>query len=120
VVPWQAPDRFDEMVLRGAVLENAADMARAYPDLWESPEAARKAKQRRGTNAFNESSLKAFVPLLVSYQPAGAGQKVRRAWFAPAVIGDPRTWLEDRLGPLATYEVVLVQETSEAPAEPVS
>ena len=44
VVPWQAPDRFDEMALRGAVLENAADMARAYPDLWESHEAARKAK----------------------------------------------------------------------------
>jgi hypothetical protein len=44
--------------------------------------------------------------------------KVGRAWFDRAVIGDPRTWLEDRLGPLATYEVVVVQETIEAPAEP--
>jgi hypothetical protein len=53
VVPWEAPDRFDEMALRGAVLENAADMARAYPDLWESHDAARKAKQRSGTNSYN-------------------------------------------------------------------
>jgi hypothetical protein len=27
VVPWQVPDRFAEMALRGVVLENAADMA---------------------------------------------------------------------------------------------
>jgi putative DNA primase/helicase len=120
IVPWQAPDRFDEMALRGAVLENAADMARAYPDLWESHDAARKARQRSGTNAYNSISIKAFVPLLVSYRPVGRGQKDRKALFDQAVIGDPRTWLEDRLGPLAMYEVVLVQETSEAPAEPVS
>jgi hypothetical protein len=89
VVPWEAPDRFDEMALRGAVLENAADMARAYPDLWESHEAARKAKQRSGTNSYKSIYIKAFVPLLVRYRPLGSGQKDRKDLFDQTTIIDP-------------------------------
>jgi putative DNA primase/helicase len=120
VVPWEAPDRFDEMALCGAVLENAADMARAYPDLWENHEAAKKAKQRSGTNAYNDTYIKAFVPLLVGYRPVGAGQKDRRGWFDMTIISDPRAWLEERLGPLAKYEVMVAHEIIDAAAEPVS
>jgi putative DNA primase/helicase len=120
VVPWQAPDWFDEMALRGAVLENAADMARAYSDLWESHEVARKAKQRSGTNAYNDNYIKEFVPLLVRYRLAGGGQKDRNALFDQTVIIDPRAWLEHRLGPLAAYEVVAEHETSDAAVEPAS
>jgi hypothetical protein len=29
----------------------------------------------------------------------------REAYFDPAVIPDPRAWLEERLGPLAAFEV---------------
>jgi hypothetical protein len=59
VVPWQAPDRFDEMALQGAVLENAADMARAYPELWETPKAAEHDKARRTPpNSFIDTLLK--------------------------------------------------------------
>lgn len=117
LVLWEAPDRFGEMALRGAVLENAADMARAYPDLWESHDAARKAKQRSGTNSYYDAYIKEFVPLLVRYRPVGTGQKDRRGWFNPTMITDPRTWLEERLGPLATYELLVENETNNADAE---
>jgi hypothetical protein len=121
VVPWQAPDRFDEMALQGAVLENAADMARAYPELWETPKAAEHDKARRTPpNSFIDTLLKASGGLLIRYQPVGAGQKVRRVWFDRAVFHDPRAWLEGRLGPLAKYEVLVMHESSDAAAEPVS
>jgi hypothetical protein len=40
----------------------------------------------------------------VRYQPAGAGQKMRRAIFDLAAIPDPQGWLEERLGALALFE----------------
>jgi hypothetical protein len=39
------------------------------------------------------------------YQLAGARMNKREAYFDPAVIPDPRAWLEERLGPLAAFEV---------------
>jgi hypothetical protein len=94
-------------------------MARAYPDLWESHGAARKAKQRSGTNSYNSIYIKEFVPLLVRYRPVGGGQKDRNARFDQTMISDPRAWLEDRLGPLAKYELLVEYETSDTVAEPV-
>jgi len=105
---------------RGAVLENTANMARAYPDLWESHEAARKAKQRSGTNAYNSIYIKAFVPLLVRHRPVGSGQKDWNAWIDQGVISDPCVWLEEWLGPRENYEVRVVHDTSDAAAKMAS
>ena len=54
VVPWQQirPSRHDLMALEGVVLENAADMARCFPNLWPSAQAARQDRQRSVTNCY--------------------------------------------------------------------
>jgi len=39
------------------------------------------------------------------YQLAGPKMNRRTALFDPAVLPDPRAWLEDRLGPLAFFEI---------------
>jgi len=43
---------------------------------------------------------------VVTYRPAGAGQKDRQARFALDLIADPRAWLQRRLGDLAHFEMV--------------
>ena len=63
---------------------------------------------------------KEFVPLLVRYRPVGGGQKDRNARFDQTMIIDPRAWLEERLGLLAKYEVLVAHENSNVAAEPVS
>ncbi len=111
VLDWDEvqPSRHDMMAAAGVELENAADMARAFPDLWTGYEAARKQTQRTGTNCYyrtlynSEMSRSSSV---VAYRPAGAGQKDRQARFDLELIPDPRTWLEQRLGSLAHFEVI--------------
>ena len=103
---WKAPEREAEMILCGAWLENSSDMAAAYPDVWATADAAKKDRQRTGTNAYSDISLKAFVPVLVRYQPVGVGQKPRDARFDPEQVANPKEWLEARLGPLARFEII--------------
>ena len=49
-------------------------------------------------------------PTVVAYQPAGRdsgrGQQLHRAYFDLSLIPPPHAWLEERLGPLAHFEVV--------------
>ncbi len=111
VLAWDdvRPSRHDMMAAAGVELENAADMAKAFPDLWDSRDVAKKQNQRRGTNCYyrilynSELSPSSSV---VAYRPAGAGQKDRQARFDLGLVPAPRTWLEQRLGPLAHFEVV--------------
>jgi putative DNA primase/helicase len=44
------------MAASGVVLENAADIARAFPDLWPSHDAARQQKARSVTSCYYTSS----------------------------------------------------------------
>jgi hypothetical protein len=104
VLPWEdiCPSDHDVMAARGVILENAADMAKAFPDLWPSREAAKKQNQRRGTNCyysyFSNCNLSPSSSI-VRYRPAGAGQKDRTARFDLALIPEPLVWLERQLGP---------------------
>jgi hypothetical protein len=50
----------------------------------------------------------------VRYQHPGARQKWRLAWVDPAVVPDPRAWLETRLGPLAGFELITICFTLKA------
>lgn len=54
VLAWDdvRPSGQDIMASTGVELENAADMAKAFPDLWQTREAAKKQNQRRGTNCY--------------------------------------------------------------------
>jgi putative DNA primase/helicase len=102
------------MAARGVVLENAADMAACFPDLWPTRDAAKKDAQRRGTNCYyrilynSEMSPSSGV---ASYRPEGPGHKLRQARFDLGLIRDPEAWLIRRLGPLAAFSL-------EMPARP--
>jgi putative DNA primase/helicase len=111
VLTWDQvrPTDHDIMASSGVVLENAADMAKAFPDLWPTRDAAKKQNQRRGTDCYyRDLSNSRLSPSssVVTYRPTGAGQKDRQARFDLTLIPDPRSWLEARLGPLAHVEML--------------
>jgi putative DNA primase/helicase len=123
VLQWDdiCPTRHDAMLAAGVVLENAADMANAFPELWTTRDAAKKQNQRRGTNCYyrdvHNSDLSPSSAV-VTYRPSGAGQKDREARFDPALIPDPRAWLEARVGPLAHFEITGGDVLVAAPPSP--
>lgn len=90
LVPWSdlRPNRCDLMALSGIVLDNAADMAACFPDLWPTREAAKKDGQRKGM-----------------YRPEGSGHRTRTACVDIARIPDPEAWLTNRLGSLAQCDI---------------
>jgi putative DNA primase/helicase len=111
VLDWDdvCPSRQDMMAASGVVLENAADMAKAFPDLWPSHEAARQQKARSVTSCYYRdlsNSRTSHSSSVVAYRPAGPGQKDRTARFDLVLIRDPRAWLEAKLGPLAHFEMI--------------
>ena len=110
LLDWQdlVPARRDTMASRGVVLDNATDMARCFPDLWESADAARQDRRRSVTNGYYRSlynSQMSHSSALVIYQPEGAGQKPRRAAFDLTQVPNPETWLAERLGALALCQI---------------
>lgn len=121
VISWDdlAPSRIDMMAARGVILDNAADRARCFPDLWPNHDAARKDGQRSGTNCYYRSSYNSRMShssVVVTYRPAGPGQKLRTATFDLDLIPDPRSWLAEHLGELASCEVVTDRELAASPA----
>jgi hypothetical protein len=106
------PDVIGRMLARGAALGSAVDAAKAYPDLFPSPEAAKKALQRAaetesiGTSPYGRvliGECPDALPIEVSYRPAGNGQKTRHAYVPAHRLDGFRVWLEDLLGPLTHY-----------------
>jgi putative DNA primase/helicase len=110
LVPWAdlRPSRRDLMALSGILLENAADMAACFPELWPSREAAKKDNQRKGTNCYYRDLYNSEMSpssAEVTYRPAGAGHRTRTARVDLARIPDPEAWLTRRLGPLASISI---------------
>jgi putative DNA primase/helicase len=110
LVPWSdlRPTRRDLMALRGIVLENAADMAACFPDLWPSAEAARQDRSRSVTNGYYRilyNSQMSHSSAEVTYRPAGPGHRTRTARVDLARMPDPEAWLTNRLGPLAQCDI---------------
>ena len=101
-----AVDARDRMLAAGGVaLLTPRHIAAAYPGLWASWEAAKKAMGRgqRGTNP-NMGLTGECPPLVrVGYQLAGQRHHRVEAQFDPAIVPDPRAWLEKQLGLLAAY-----------------
>lgn len=106
------PDVLARMRARGVVLLGATDAAKAYPDLFPTPEAARKAIQRSGVGGYFPdiplgSILLGVCPgnrlVEVEYRPGGRGQQERRAWASETVLKNLPTWLEALVGPLVHY-----------------
>jgi hypothetical protein len=108
VEEWAAPGPEVEMVAEGIWLESPSDMAKAWPEDWATPMAA---KNWLRTNTVCFPLVEYYKGKLhrVRYHPHGAKQKWRAAWVDPAVVPDARAWLESRLETqLAGYEVVTI------------
>ncbi|EDP62661.1 hypothetical protein BAL199_22672 [alpha proteobacterium BAL199] len=108
LVPWSdlRPTRRDLMALTGIVLENAADMADCFPELWSTAAAARQDRSRSVTNCYYRdlyNSQMSHSSAEVTYRPEGAGHRARSARVDLSRIPDPEAWLTNRLGPLASF-----------------
>ena len=106
------PSPAELMLARGgAALADSADASRCYPDLWPSPAAARQAfhRARRVTGpAADAPGAPCHAPLRqATYQRSGAGRRPAFLVFDPAVVPPDklRGWLEERVGPLARFEL---------------
>jgi len=108
----------DDMMLAagGVAFENGRHAHTAYPDLWPSWEAARKALNRAGAAERSGTSLSEYKFLLeecptpltrVDYQVAGPGQKPAVAWCDLGMLPDPGVYLTAKLGTLAFVRVVV-------------
>ena len=97
----------EQMAAGGIAFDSPAAAAAAYPELWASAEAAKKAIQRGrlGTNPYN-IYLYGNVPNLplsrITYQLEGAGRGTATAWYDPDLIPDPVAWIAEQLGPVKT------------------
>ena len=112
LVPWSEirPARRDLMALEGIVLENAADMATCFPELWSSAAAARQDRSRSVTNCYYRdlyNSQMSHSSVEVTYRPVGAGHRTRVARVDLTRIPDPEAWLTNRLGPLAHCDIAV-------------
>jgi putative DNA primase/helicase len=102
---WKAvwPTFARVMWARGAVPLNYADMAMAYPDLFESRDAAQKTliREKPRTNVYNiESYFIDVCPgfLELAYRRAGSRGPAGRLLYDPEIIKDPAAWLAEKLG----------------------
>ena len=105
-------DKFSVAAARGVLLENAVDLATAYPDLFINSQAVRNAK-RSVYFPYKELSIRGLhTPLSEArYQLGGAGQKLKSAYFNPEQILDIRDWLAGHLGELRVCEIPQEQST---------
>jgi hypothetical protein len=94
------------MAAEGVFLTRPADLAKAWPDVWANSQAAKDwLRDEHGGVRLYSSPYKGKLHR-VRYQLAGPKQKWKPAWFDTAVVPDPRSWLESRLGPLADFRLI--------------
>jgi len=125
LVPWPElrPTRRDLMALCGIVLENAADMAACFPELWPSAVAARQDRSRSVTNCYYRdlyNSQMSHSSAEVTYRPKGPGHRARTARVDISRIPDPESWLTNRLGPLASFEIRPIDGAATDAADPAA
>lgn len=110
------PGKIEEMVCLGLLPGSFEVAAKLYPDLWPSPDAARKASKREqtpktstpdiplliysiwGKSGFDAPSPGTNVPGLCQIPGTGRRATVFPFAYFPALIPDLQAWLEARLG----------------------
>jgi putative DNA primase/helicase len=109
VVPWaEVPSGAEiEMLAEGVWLDSPSDMAKAWPDVWESEAAAKQWRDRftRSQNPIEDTLYRTLGPC-GRYQLPGARQRWRMARFNLSLVPTPERWLTERLGPLAGFELM--------------
>jgi putative DNA primase/helicase len=101
------PTPIDLMLAEGGVaFEAAASAATAYPQLWPTRSAAKKALQRGNRGTFSYKNVPLRKCPLVRLQRVGPKLHVERAVYDPRQVDDPRVAIEAMLGPLAMFELI--------------
>lgn len=106
---WQGPSVDEAMLAKGAWFERAADASKAYRADLGTPQAIEDA--RKGSELPKFCLMDPFKQnlgtslLTVRYRLARAGSGPAIAVFLSADPATARTFLEERLGPLALFEV---------------
>jgi putative DNA primase/helicase len=112
VTTWDEiqPSRVRVMWARGGVPLSYRDMAAAYPDLFKSAEAARKALTRETPDTPLIDHLFSFFLTIkglsgvssIAYRRAGSRGPATKLFYPPDRTPDPEAWLTKRLGPVVT------------------
>ncbi|MFL5332320.1 MAG: hypothetical protein ACJ8H8_03880, partial [Geminicoccaceae bacterium] len=119
--------------LHGVLLENPADRAKCFPELWKSERAGWREPNLGLSELFGAAGSRKVPPnpvYIILYRDLGEltscscpyvsyttpskeepnhngrSQRGRRALFNAALVPDPRAWLEDRLGKLEAFDAV--------------
>lgn len=106
VLSWDSAkvDREVAMIESGIVLTSPSDMARCWPDAWKDTKAAENWLKSHTLPSLVYNHLQGrggcvkIQNVRFRYQHAGPRQKHRDGYFDPAIISNPRAWLEQRLG----------------------
>lgn len=121
-MPWQGPTIDETMLADGCWLERAVDAVRVYPDLGSSQAVE---KGRKGAELSN-LCLKGLYrqkletsPITVRYRTAKPGAGAARAVFLVPDAVAARQFLEEKLGPLAMFEVEADPTRAETAHHPV-
>jgi len=105
------PTPADLMLAQGGVaFTSSVDAARAYPDLWRTPSAAKSALSRAEKSVAFSYILKkesnASSLIRVEYQQSGQGKRRTVAVFDLSRVPDPKRYLEGLFGELARFQVL--------------
>ena len=93
---WEPPSPLIETAAQGVMLTSPGDMVKLWPELWSNEKAA-----YRTLEDGDVPLLPGFIP--VSYHLAAGKMKPRIAHFNTALISDPTSWLQERLGKVTVY-----------------
>jgi putative DNA primase/helicase len=100
------PSPVDLMLAEGGVaFEAGASAALAYPQLWPTQSAAKKALQRANRGTFSKKNILIRKCPRVRFQRIGPKLHVERAVFDPRLVRHPRATIEAMLGPLAKFQI---------------
>ena len=96
---------FDLMLAEGGIaFEDGASAAMAYPDIWPTVWAGKKAVQRQrwGTKSYIDTLIGECPSAL--FQRDGNGKRPERCFYDARIVQNPRTALMHRVGLLASFE----------------
>lgn len=104
------------MLEAGVVLTSPADMAVCWPEVWKNAKSAENWQNSQSLLGLvndhiqGEGGAVKFGGIAIRYQHPGPRQRWRNAYYDPAIVPDPREWLESRLGALAGFELLISTE----------
>ena len=96
VTNWKSPSRLIDIAFdEGVILTAPGDLTKVWPAIWQNSQAAKRTLQ------VGIPALPGMI--LVSYQLVGPKMNMRKAYFDPAIVPDPRAWIEAKLGQIAKF-----------------